>query len=150
MYIGGMDYACRTECFWWVIMGLGPCRVGLCSNVSSFIPIIYKNWSFLPHLILETKIAHHTGMGQPMGQLVMPPLFSNVVSSPGHTLTSIPAPNSLQHPPHAPLSQISDHPGHNLDAKTVKCIGEVKNSQTSHQYQSVLPLEAPESSARSA
>jgi hypothetical protein len=60
MYIGGMDYACRTECFWWVIMGLGPCRVGLCSNIFSFIPIIYKNWSFLPHLILETKIAHHT------------------------------------------------------------------------------------------
>ena len=39
-------------------MGLGPFRVGLCSNLSSFIPIIYKNWSFLPHLILETKIAH--------------------------------------------------------------------------------------------
>jgi hypothetical protein len=34
MYIGGMDYACRTECFWWVIMGLEPCRVGLFSNIS--------------------------------------------------------------------------------------------------------------------
>jgi hypothetical protein len=42
-------------------MGLGPCRVGLCSNISSFIPIIYKNLSFLPHLILETKIAHRSG-----------------------------------------------------------------------------------------
>ena len=59
MYIEGMEYACRTECFWWVIMGLGPCRVGLCSNISSFIPIIYNNWYFLPHLILETKTAHH-------------------------------------------------------------------------------------------
>ena len=41
-------------------MDLGPCRVGLCNNISSFMPIISKNWSFLPHLILETKIAHHT------------------------------------------------------------------------------------------
>jgi hypothetical protein len=56
----GMDYACRTECLWWVIMGLGPCRVGLCNNISSFMPIMYKNWSFLPYLILETKIAHHS------------------------------------------------------------------------------------------
>ena len=107
------------------------------------------NWSFLPHLILETKIAHHTGMGQPVDKPVMPPLFSIVVSSPGHTITSIPAPNSLevQDLPHAPLSQISDHPGHNLNTKTVECLNGVENSQTGHQDQSVLLLKAPESSA---
>ena len=79
----------------------------------------------------------------------MPPLSSNVVSSPGHTLTSIPAPNSLKimDPPHSPLSKISDHPGHNLDTKTVECLADVKKSQTSHQDQSVPPLKAPESSA---
>ena len=82
----------------------------------------------------------------------MPPLSSNFVSSPGHILTSTPAPNSLevQDPPHAPLSKISDHPGHNLDTKTVECLGDIKNSQTSHQDQSVPPLKAPESSAGSA
>ena len=79
----------------------------------------------------------------------MQPLSSNVVSSPAHTLTGIPAPNSLevQDPPHAPLSQISDHPGHNLDTKTVERLGDVKNSQPSHQDQSFLPLKAPKSSA---
>ena len=38
-------------------MDLGPCTVGLCNNISSFMPIMSKNWSFLPLLILETKKA---------------------------------------------------------------------------------------------
>ena len=89
-------------------------------------------------------------MGQPVSQTVMPPLPSNVVSSPGCTLIiSIAEPNSLkvQDPPHAPLSQISDNPSHNMDTKTVEYLVDVINSQTGHQDQSVLLLKAPESSA---
>jgi hypothetical protein len=41
-------------------MGLGPWWVQLCSNISCFMPIMLNNWPFLPHLIVETKIVHHT------------------------------------------------------------------------------------------